>query len=175
MNHRPTDREEKALCSTSSVHISEESDHAIVPVNLSNNGGQRPAEIGEGSAGTKENVSPSSTHPTQSGVRVSQGLAGVRQAAKERKQEKFTALLHHLTLDLLRDSYCALKRQAAPGVDGVTWQEYETGLAGRLTDLHSRVHRGAGGQDRSTGRGDPPQPDLRGGLPGILLWVSAGT
>jgi RNA-directed DNA polymerase len=143
VNHQPTDREEKAPCSTSSLHISEESDHAIVPVNLSNNGEPSPAEIGEGSAGTKENAGPSSTHPTQSGVRVSQGLAGVRQAAKERKQEKFTALLHHLTLDLLRDSYYALKRQAAPGVDGVTWQEYETGLAGRLADLHSRVHRGA--------------------------------
>jgi group II intron reverse transcriptase/maturase len=46
-------------------------------------------------------------------------------------------------VDLLRDSYYALKRQAAPGVDGVTWQEYETGLEGRLTDLHNQVHRGA--------------------------------
>jgi RNA-directed DNA polymerase len=123
VNHQLTDREEKAPRSTSSLHLFEESDHAIVPVNLSNHGGQRPAERGEGSAGTKENVSPSSTHPTQSGVRVSQGLAGVRQAAQERKQEKFTALLHPLTLDLLRDSYYALKRQAAPGVDGVTGQE----------------------------------------------------
>jgi retron-type reverse transcriptase len=70
-------------------------------------------------------------------------LVGVRQAAKKRKQEKFTALLHHLTLDLLRDSYYALRRQAAPGMDGVTWQEYETELAGRLADLHSQVHRGA--------------------------------
>ncbi len=48
-----------------------------------------------------------------------------------------------MNVDLLRDSYYALKRQAAPGVDGVTWQEYETGLEGRLTDLHNRVHRGA--------------------------------
>ena len=67
----------------------------------------------------------------------------MREVAKERKQERFTALLHHLSVDLLRDSFYALKRQAAPGVDGVTWQEYETGLEGRLTDLHSRVHRGA--------------------------------
>jgi len=66
----------------------------------------------------------------------------VRQAAKERRQERFTALLHHLKVDLLRDSFYALKRQAAPGVDGVTWKEYETGLEGRLADLHSRVHRG---------------------------------
>jgi group II intron reverse transcriptase/maturase len=74
---------------------------------------------------------------------MSQGLDGVRKAAKERKQERFTALLHHLNIDLLRDSFYALKRQASPGVDGVTWQEYETGLEDRLIDLHGRVHRGA--------------------------------
>jgi group II intron reverse transcriptase/maturase len=56
---------------------------------------------------------------------------------------KFTALLHHLTVGLLRESFFALKREAAPGVDGTTWQEYETGLEDRLVDLHSRVHRGA--------------------------------
>jgi RNA-directed DNA polymerase len=63
--------------------------------------------------------------------------------AAVRKQERFTALLHHMTLNLLRDSFYALKRQASPGVDGVTWQEYETGLECRLSDLHNRVHRGA--------------------------------
>jgi retron-type reverse transcriptase len=74
---------------------------------------------------------------------VSQGLSGVRQAAKERRQERFTALLHHLSIGLLRDSFYALKRQAAPGVDGVTWKEYESGLEDRIADLYSRVHRGA--------------------------------
>jgi RNA-directed DNA polymerase len=74
---------------------------------------------------------------------MSQGLDGVRKAAKERKQERFTALLHHLNIDLLRDSFYALQRKASPGVDGVTWQEYETGLEDRLVDLHSRVHRRA--------------------------------
>jgi retron-type reverse transcriptase len=69
-------------------------------------------------------------------------LHGVRQAAKDRKQERFTALLHHLSVALLRDSFYALKRQASPGVDGMRWQEYETGLEDRLTGLHSRVHRG---------------------------------
>ncbi len=83
------------------------------------------------------------TQPTQSGVRVSQGLLGVRQRARENKHERFTALLHHVTVDLLRESYYALKRNAAPGVDGVTWKGYETGLAERLIDLHGRVHRGA--------------------------------
>jgi len=99
-------------------------------------------EAEEERARAKENIVQSNTHPTQSGKGVSQGLRGVRQAAKERKQEQFTALLHHLNVNLLRDSFYALKRQAAPGVDGVTWKEYENGLEGRLADLHSRVHRG---------------------------------
>jgi group II intron reverse transcriptase/maturase len=99
------------------------------------------AEAGEKRARAKENIIQPHTSPTQSGERVSQGLNGVREAAKERKQERFTALLHHLNVDLLRKSYYALKRQAAPGIDGVTWQEYETGLEDRLVDLHSRVRR----------------------------------
>jgi hypothetical protein len=73
---------------------------------------------------------------------VSQGLDRVRDAARQRKKEKFTALLHHVTIELLREAFLALKRRAAPGVDGVTWQDYEAGLEGNLRDLHSRVHRG---------------------------------
>ena len=84
----------------------------------------------------------------------------MRQAAKARKQERFTALLHHVTMDLLRDSFYALKRKAAPGVDGVTWQEYETGLEDRLVDLHSRVHRGAY-RAQPTGRVYIPKADGR--------------
>jgi RNA-directed DNA polymerase len=142
--HQPgTDREAKVQRRTASMYVAEESDHGVVPVNPSNKGGRPSAERGEGSAWTKENVRPAPTYPTQGGRRVSQGVAGVRKAARERKQEKFTALLHHLTIELLRASFYELKRQAAPGVDGVTWQEYETGLAERLADLHSRVHRGA--------------------------------
>jgi RNA-directed DNA polymerase len=101
------------------------------------------AESGEGRPLIKENAGQPSTHPTQSGEGVSQGLAGVRKAARENKEMKFTALLHHLTIDLLRGSFYSLKRKAAPGVDGVTWYEYEAGIEGRLADLHSRVHRGA--------------------------------
>ncbi len=92
---------------------------------------------------TKENIVESNTRPTQSGERVSQGLHGVRERARRNQQERFTALLHHVTPELLRESFHALKRKAAPGVDGVTWQEYATGLEDRLKDLHSRVHRGA--------------------------------
>jgi RNA-directed DNA polymerase len=136
-------RSGKAQSRTSDTHALEESDHAVVPMNQPNKQGQPCAEVGEGRAWAKENIAESNTSPTQSGERVSQGLSGVRRAAKERKQERFTALLHHVTVDLLRESFYALKRKAAPGVDGVTWREYETGLESRLADLHSRVHRGA--------------------------------
>ena len=112
-------------------------------MNHSNKDGKLFAENGEGSPLVKENIRQPNTYPTQSEKRVSQGLAGVRKAARENKEMKFTALLHHLTIDLLRGSFYSLKRKAAPGVDGVTWQEYETGLEDRLIDLHSRVHRGA--------------------------------
>jgi len=125
------------------MHVSEESHSGIVPMKHSNNDGRSSAENGEGRLLIKENPPPPHTHPTQSGVRVSQGLEGVRKAAKENKETKFTALLHHLTINLLRKSFYALKRKAAPGVDGLRWQEYETGLEGRLADLHGRVHRGA--------------------------------
>src|SRR6202167_5060169 len=137
------DRSEKAKRRTADRHVSEESDCAIVPMNLSNKEGQPSAERGEGRARTKENIAESHTRPTQSGERVSQGLSGVRQAARERREERFTALLHHLSVDLLRDSFYALQRRAAPGVDGVKWKEYEAGLEGRLADLHNRIHRGA--------------------------------
>jgi RNA-directed DNA polymerase len=139
------DRSAKVISHNADTHALEESDCAVVPMNRSNKGEQFSTEAGEGRARTKENIAQSNTSPAQSGERVSQGLNGVRQAAKVRQQERFTALLHHLSVDLLRDSFYALKRQAAPGVDGVTWQEYETGLEDRLTDLHGRVHRGASG------------------------------
>ena len=108
---------------TARMHVAEESDSGIVPMNRSNQDGRPLVESEEGRPLVKENTHQSGTHPTQSGARVSQGLAGVRRAARERKQIKFTALLHHLTVDLLRESFYALKRKAAPGVDGVTWQE----------------------------------------------------
>ena len=112
-------------------------------MNQSNNGGKPLTESEEGRPMNKENTHQPSTSPTQSETSVSQGLASVRKAAKENKELKFTALLHHLTVDLLRQSFYALRRKAAPGVDGVRWQEYEPGLGDRLVDLHDRVHRGA--------------------------------
>ena len=126
----------------------------------SNKSGKPPAESEEGRALIKENTHRLNTCSTQSEIRVSQGLAGVRKAARERKEMKFTALLHHLTVDLLRDSFYALKRKAAPGVDGVTWPEYETGLEDRLADLHNRVQRGAY-RARPSRRVYIPKPDGR--------------
>ena len=93
----------------------EESDCAVVPVKQPNKGARASAEVAEGRAQTKENDAGPGTSPTRSGERVSQGLGGVRQAARERKQERFTTLLHHVTIDLLRESFQALKKNAAPG------------------------------------------------------------
>jgi RNA-directed DNA polymerase len=137
------DRSAKPKKRTADVYVQEKSDWAVVPVNQPNKEAQASAEDGEGRAQIEENIVRSHMSPTQSGKRMSQGLRGVRKAATERKQERFTALLHHVTVDLLQDSFNALKRRAAPGVDGMTWREYETGLEGRLIDLHNRVHRRA--------------------------------
>jgi RNA-directed DNA polymerase len=136
-------RPAKAINHNADMHVVEKSHCAVVPVNQPNKGANAPAEVGEGRAQMQENTAQPSMHLTQSGKRMSQGLDGVRKAARARRQERFTSLLHHLSVDLLRDSFYALQRKAAPGVDGVTWQEYETGLEDRLVDLHDRVHRGA--------------------------------
>src|SRR5437764_2709131 len=125
------------------MYVPEESHSGIVPMNHSNKDGKPSAESAEGRPLIKENACQPNTYSTQSGKGVSQGLAGVRKVARDKKEMKFTALLHHLTVDLLRESFYSLKRKAAPGVDGVTWQEYEIGVEDRLVDLHGRVHRGA--------------------------------
>jgi RNA-directed DNA polymerase len=96
-----------------------------------------PRTEAEGNAGQQ------STCRAQSRVGVSQALERIRQAAKERKQEKFTSLFHHISIDLLGEAFGELKRNAAPGVDGLTCRDYETDLERNLEDLHSRVHRGA--------------------------------
>lgn len=121
----------------------EKSDSAIRAKKPANKAAQVEAEWVEQRAGTKGNAEQSRTPRTQRRASVSQGLDRVRHAARQRKKEKFTALLHHVTIDLLRDAFLALKRRAAPGVDGVTWQDYEADLEGNLQDLHARVHRGA--------------------------------
>jgi len=120
-----------------------ESYSAIVPAKRSNESQGGPQEIVEGRALTKENTEQPNSYRTPSRGSGPSGLDRVRQAAKGNKQLKFTALLHHINIELLRDSYYRLKRQAAPGVDGVVWRDYEEGLEERLTDLHGRIHRRA--------------------------------
>jgi group II intron reverse transcriptase/maturase len=125
------------------MHDREKSHSAIRAEKPANKAGSPAAESVEQRAGTKRNASEQSTHRTQGWVRVTQALDRVRQAARLRKEEKLTSLFHHLSVDLFRESFFALKRDAAPGVDGLTWQTYEADLERNLTDLHSRVQRGA--------------------------------
>jgi hypothetical protein len=127
----------------SHMHGSGESYSGILPVKRSNEGRGGPKEIVEGRPLAKENREEHNPYRTQSRESGPNGLDRVRQAAKGNKELKFTALLHHVSVDLLRSSYQGLKKHAAAGVDGVTWQEYGDGLEDRLADLHGRIHRGA--------------------------------
>ena len=125
------------------MHGYEKSDSAIVATKLPNKAGRPVAEAVERRAGTKGNVGQQSTCRAQDRESVTQALDRVRQAARQRKKEKFTALFHHIDVEALRLAFYALNRQAAPGVDGVAWQDYEADLERNLADLHDRVHRGA--------------------------------
>jgi RNA-directed DNA polymerase len=125
------------------MHGPEKSDLAIVATKPANKAGALAAERGEPRAGTEGNTGHPRTPRTQSRASVSPGLDRIRHAARQRKKETFTALLHHVTVDLLRESFQALERQAAPGMDGLTWQDYEANLEANLQDLHHRVHRGS--------------------------------
>jgi RNA-directed DNA polymerase len=121
----------------------EKSDPAIVAMKPTNKAGQPAAELVERRAGAKGNADQQSTRRAQDRESVSQALDRIREAARQRTKEKFTALYHHLSLPMLRMAFHALKRDAAPGVDGLTWQDYETDLDHRIEDLHLRVQRGA--------------------------------
>ena len=94
-------------------------------------------------AGTKGNADQQSTRRAQDRESVSQALERIRQAARQRRKENFTTLLHPISIELLRLSFFALKKDAAAGVDGLTWQDYEANLERNLEGLHDRVHRGA--------------------------------
>src|SRR3954449_4317346 len=125
------------------MHGGEKSDSAIVATKRPNKAGQPAAEAVERRAGTEGNAGQQSTLRPQIRASVSQALDRVRGAARQRRKERFTALLHHISPETLEVAFYALKRRAAPGVDGVTWQEYEADLGPRLADLHGRIHRGA--------------------------------
>lgn len=136
-------RSAKAKCLTAGMHDAGKSDECVVPMKHPNKDAVRSAEDAEGRHSTKRNAQGDAASRTQSREHASIGLAGVREAARRSKKTRFTALLHHVTADLLRDSFLALKRRAAPGVDGETWQQYEENLEARIVSLHGAVHRGS--------------------------------
>jgi RNA-directed DNA polymerase len=124
------------------MDAAEESDWLIVPEKVANEA--KAEESLEGRGRTKENTFEPCTEPTQSEQPVLSGLERVRRRAQQDKQLRFTALLHHLTVEQLMTSYMNLKMKAAPGVDGQVWKQYgEEDLWGRLVELHGRIHRGA--------------------------------
>ncbi len=124
------------------MHGREKSDPSIVAMKPANKPGRPGAESVERRGGAEGNTEGQHTRRTPSRESVSQGLDRVREAAQGKKKERFTALLHHVTIDRLRDAFSSLKREAAPGVDGATWQSYRQDLEVNLTRLHEQVHRG---------------------------------
>ena len=193
------------------MHGHEKSDSVIVAAKPANKAVQSAveqsagepavAEPGEPRAETKGNADQQSTCRAQSRVSVSQALDRIRKVAKERKKEKFTALFHHISTDLLEEAFYELKENAAPGVDRLTWKDYEADLERKLEDLHDRVQRGAYRAlpsrrvyiPKPDGRQRPLavaaledkivqravvavlERDLRGRLPRVLVRVPAGT
>ena len=142
------------------MHGQGKSDSPIVPRKSLNKVALAAAEAMEGRGGAKGNAVRGSTCQTQSWESVSPALDRIREKARRDKKVRFTALLHHVTVDLLRWSFFQLKRRAAAGVDGVTWDQYEAGLENHLVDLHGRVHRGAY-RAKPSRRQYIPKPDGR--------------
>src|SRR5262249_54033140 len=115
------------------------SDSTIVAGKPTNKAEQSAAESVERRVEAKRNTGQQSTRRAQNRESVSQALDRIRQAARQRKKEKFTALLHHISPEHLEAAFFELKENAAPGVDGLTWRAYEEGLDAKILDLHSRL------------------------------------
>src|SRR3954470_10498948 len=136
-------RSGKVVDPTPGMHARGKSDDCVVPGKPPNNDGDDPsAEVVEGRRSAEGNTLPEAASRTQSRLDAWIALQRVREVARRDKRARFTALLHHVTVDLLRESFYALKRHAAPGVDGLTWEQYEADLEDRIPDLHRRVHLG---------------------------------
>ncbi len=119
------------------------------------------AEAVEGRGLTKGKAAQQNTFRTECRTKdVPNALDRIRQAANRNKDEQFTALLHHITLERLEAAFYGIKRKAAAGVDGVTWKWYEEDLKGNLQELHSRIHRGAY-RAKPSRRRYIPKPDGR--------------
>lgn len=163
-----SDRPAQARSRTAGMHVAGKSDSSIVPRKPANNSGVPAlAESAEGRGLTKENIEPLLLARTQSRNTDSamsefrprsRGLLGVREAAQRDRKLRFTSLLHHVTPELLRASFFALKKQAAPGIDDETWRDYATDYERRIDDLHGRIHRGAY-RAKPSKRSYIPKPD----------------
>jgi RNA-directed DNA polymerase len=125
------------------MHDREKSDGRVLPVKLPNNAQGGAAEAVEGRRPAKGNATGETRPGPSAGQGALNGLGRVRRVAATDKDARFTALLHHVDVDRLRAAYFALRPKAAPGVDGVTWEDYGRDLEGNLRDLYARVHRGA--------------------------------
>jgi len=125
------------------MHGTKKSHSSIVPAKPANKAERSAAESVEGDDGTKRNAGLQSTVRTQGREAVSQAQDRIREAVNRNKKEKLTALLHHVSVDVLRWAFFNLKKQAAPGVDGLTWVDYAADLDLNLADLHARIHSGA--------------------------------
>jgi RNA-directed DNA polymerase len=163
------------------MHGHEKSDSVIVAVKPANKVEHSAAEQStaelfaaepvEPRAETEGNAGQQSTCGTQGQISVSQALERIRRVAKERKKEKFTSLLHHISIDLLDEAFFELKEEAAPGVDGLTWAEYEQNLDRNIEDLHARVHRGAY-RALPSRRVYIPKPDGRQRPLAVAMWAA---
>jgi group II intron reverse transcriptase/maturase len=142
------------------MHDREKSDGPVVPEKLSNNAQGGAAEAVEGSGPAEGNTASETRSGPSAGQSALSGLDRVRRVARTDREARFTALLHHVDVDRLRASYWALEPKAAPGVDGVTWEDYGEDLEKNLRDLHARVHRGAY-RARPSRRVFIPKPDGR--------------
>src|SRR5205814_920162 len=125
------------------MHEPEKSDSVVVAEKPTNKAERFAAEPVEPRMETKGNAGQQSTRRAQDRESVSQALERVRRHARQGKKEKFTTLLHHINPAMLRTAFYAMKRDAAPGVDGMTWDTYEKDLDRRIEDLHARVKTGA--------------------------------
>lgn len=125
------------------MHELEKSDLCEVATRPANACEGPQGESVERRQGAEGNTGKTGMRRTPSQISMFSGLDRVRERARQEKRERFTALLHHINVDLLRAAFFWLKKDAAPGVDGLTWREYEQNLEERLVDLHARVHRGA--------------------------------
>ena len=139
---RPAGPGEEGKGRTLTVHDTRESDNGILPRKPPNNEQLSVLAGVEGRPLTKGNTRQSPAVRTQSRGTASRGLRRVRQAAKRDAHLRFTALFHHLSLEVLGESFYQLERDAAPGIDGVTWHGYKANLGENLRALHARIHQG---------------------------------